>query len=265
MRAGLYKDAEEFIEFCSEFDEYRDYNWINTSRLIWDAEKIGRFDLAKTIKLTVEQNNTEIKSEPSFNINSGHILLMEGSLYDAFDYYNRAIDIIVNASQNKEGAQKFVIEILKNDMDILRWLEVGNISFIDEVYQNYKIKKRDFKTSKADSLCTQEFVNTVVGTWAMQDSSIVMCYYSNTPLCQYKFYAKNASGELDEVFRSMSNIRCTKRDGHMYLEEFNPEKENGAIITGEVIEYDDRTLSIKIIDNGNHDDIGVIREYHRIE
>lgn len=264
MRAGLYDYAEEYIESCAVSEKYFNFNWISTADLIWNAEKIGRFDLAKELKEIVDGNNKLISNHTPYLINSGHILLMEGLDNDAFDCYDKAIQSFVDESSDKTEARKLIIANLNNDMEIFRWLDVGDNSQIQKVYDKYALSKKDFLTSPADSAVTKEFVTDVEGGWMLADSSIVMYYYSKSPLCQYMLMSKDDDGNFEEIGRGMTNIRCTKQDGHFYIEEFNPETPIDAISIGEIVEHDKETLSIKIIDNGNASDKGMIGVYHRI-
>ena len=264
MRAGLYDYAEKYLELCAASGEYRDYNWISTANLIWDAEKVGRFDLAKEIKEIVDETNVPIQNEPSYLMNSGHIQLMEGATDDAFDSYDRAVKSYIDARLDKAEARKFIIGNLKNDMEIFRWLNVGNNTQIQKVYDKYALSKRDFLTSLADSTATSEFVTDVEGGWVLADTSIIIYYHSQSPLCKYRFMSKDGDGNFEEIFRCMTNIRCTKQDGHFYIEEFYPEAPIDAISLEEIIKHDEETLSIKIIDNGNASDKGTVRTYHRI-
>ena len=264
MRAGLYDYAEKYLELCAASGEYRDYNWISTANLIWDAEKVGRFDLAKEIKEIVDENNVPIQNEPSYLINSGHILLMEESTNEAFDSYDKAIQSYIDASTDTTAAKKFIIGNLNNDMETFRWLNVGNNTQIQKVYDKYALSKRVFLTSLADSTATSEFVTDVEGGWVLADTSIIIYYHSQSPLCKYRFMSKDGDGNFEEIFRCMTNIRCTKQDGHFYIEEFYPEAPIDAISLEEIIKHDEETLSIKIIDNGNASDKGTVRTYHRI-
>lgn len=264
LRAGLYDEAEKYLESCASSGEYRDYNWISTANLIWAAEKVGRFDLAKELKEIVDQNNESMRNDLSYLINSGHILLMEGLTNDAFDSYDKAIQSYIDMSSDKAEARKFIIANLNNDMEIFRWLNVGDNSQMQKVYDRYALSKRDFHTSPADSTTTRELVTDVEGGWALADSSIVLHYYSKSPLCQYMLMSKDDDGDFEELSRGMTNVRCTKQDGHFYIEEFNPEASIDAISIGEIVEHDKETLSIKIIDNGDASDKGTVRIYHRI-
>lgn len=264
MRAGLYEEAEKYLEYCAASGEYRDFNWISTASLIWDSEKVGRFDLAKKIKEIVDKNNDLITKEPSYLMNNGHILLMEGAIDAAFDSYDTAIKSFIDASTDKAEARRLIVDNLNNDMEIFRWLDVGDKSQIQKVYDKYALQKREFITSLADSITTREFVTDVVGGWVLADTSIIMYYYSQSPLCQYMFMSKDSDGDFEEIRRCMTNVRCTKLDGHFYIEEFNPEAPIGAISLGEIVEKDEETLSIKIIDNGSASDKGTVRTYHRI-
>lgn len=189
---------------------------------------------------------------------------MEGLDNDAFDCYDKAIQSFVDESSDKTEARKLIIANLNNDMEIFRWLDVGDNSQIQKVYDKYALSKKDFLTSPADSAVTKEFVTDVEGGWMLADSSIVMYYYSKSPLCQYMLMSKDDDGNFEEIGRGMTNIRCTKQDGHFYIEEFNPETPIDAISIGEIVEHDKETLSIKIIDNGNASDKGMIGVYHRI-
>lgn len=266
MRAGLYDYAEAALELCSESNEYRDYNWLSTVNLIWYSEKIGRFDLAKQFSKTVLANKEEYAQDIAFNINCGHILLMDGDIKGAFDYYEQAVKLGIEQvpGSSEKDVREFVLQNIQNDMDVFHWLNVGQMEKINVVYKNFNLPKREFFTQQSDSLTTNKFVNEMEGDWALTDSSIVMHYYSKSPLCQYREFNRNNDGEMTETVRTMTNIRISQRDEKLYIEEYSPEKDQKSISCGEIVNKSADELSIKIIENGNDSDKGTIRAYHRV-
>ena len=153
------------------------------------------------------------------------------------------------------NAREIIINEIKNDMDIFRWLEVGNKDAIKAVRSKYDFKERDFLTSIADSTITKEFVSEFEGGWVRSDSLVVMYYYSESPLCQYIILDE----DKNEVNRMMTNIRFANTDGHLYIEEFNPE--HGTISSGEILKHTEDELHIRNIENSQPDDKGTVRIY----
>ena len=253
MRAGLYSSAEEYMEQCTQSNEYRDYNWITTADFIWDAEKIGRFDLAEAFYDITKNNKAEQLQLLSIQINYGHILLMKGDYEGAWRSYEEAI---CNPLWEQENAREIIVNEIKNDMDIFRWLEVGNKDAIKAVCSKYDFKERDFLTSIADSTITKEFVSELEGGWVRSDSLVVMYYYSASPLCQYIILDED---NLNEVNRMMTNIRFANSDGQIFIEEFN--SEHSTISSYEILKHTEDELHIRIIENGQPDDKGTVRIY----
>lgn len=266
MRAGLYDYVESYLEEIVSEGDYHDFKWLSTANFIWYAEKIGRFDIAKQLSAIVLDNKKEYSQDIAFNINYGHILLMEDGISEAFGYYQYAEKLCKEQfpDSSEKEVREFVMNNIQNDLEIFRWMEVGKKDNIDIVYNQYNIPKREFLTQLSDSSTTKDFVNDMEGDWALMDSSVVMHYYSQSPLCQYKFFCKNNDGELEELQRSMTNIRISQRGEKLYIEEYNQEKDIDSICCGEIVSKSTDELSILIINNGKDTDNGTIRVYHRI-
>lgn len=264
MRAGFYSSAESYMELCAQSNEYLDYHWITTANLIWDAEKTGRFDLAEAFYEITKNNKEEQLQQPSIQINYGHILLMKGDYEGAWRSYEQAMKAFSNDYPlwEQNNARNAIVNEVKKDMDIFRWLEVGNEDAIRTVSSKYNFDERDFLTSVADSTITKELVSELEGGWVLSDSTAVMYYYSASPLCQYMVFASDQDGNVEEVNRMMTNVRFTNTDGHIYIEEFNPEQ--GSISAGEILKHTEDELHIRIVENGYPDDKETVRIYTKI-
>lgn len=264
MRAGLYNSAGAYMELCAQSNEYLDYHWITTADLIWDAEKIGRFDLAEAF-YEITKNNRKIQlQQPAIQINYGHILLMKGDYERAWRSYEEAMENFMKEYPlwEQKNARNIIVNEIKKDMDIFRWFGVGNEDAIKAVRSKYNFDERDFFTSAADSTITKEFVSELEGGWVLSDSTAVMYYYSSSPLCHHMVYASDQQGNVDEVNRLMTNIRFTNMNGHIYIEEFNPKQ--GSISAGEILKHTEDELHIRIIANGDANDKGIVRIYTKI-
>lgn len=264
MRAGFYSSAESYMELCAQSNEYLDYHWITTANLIWDAEKIGRFDLAEAFYEITKNNREEQLQQPAIQINYGHILLMKGDYEGAWRSYEQAMKVFSKDYPlwEQKNARNAIANEVKKDMDIFRWLEVGNEDAIRTVRSKYNFDERDFLTSVADSTITKEVVSELEGGWVLSDSTAVVYFYSASPLCQYMVFATDQHGNVEEVNRMMTNVRFSDIDGHIYIEEFNPEQ--GSISASEVLKHTEDELHIRIIENGNPTDKETVRIYTKI-
>ena len=66
----------------------------------------------------------------------------------------------------------------------------------------------------------------------------------------------------EELGRALTNCRFSEVDGHVYWEEL--EQESNTVSSGELLFISDSLLSIKIIENGNTEDAGIVRNYHKV-
>lgn len=267
MRAGLYNRAESYIEQIAIFEKYHDYKWISTANLIWYAELCGRFDIAEKISEIVFENKPSQRDDVATAINMGHISLADGRYNDANDSYDRAVRLCYNLypDASKHDVYDFVIRNIQNDMDIFRWLEIMDANHTNWVYNRYNLPIKYLYTHKSDSVETTNFISEVEGKWILSDSSIVMHYFDRHPAtCQYIAYASDENGERKEVMRAMTQIRCARENGCLYLEEYDLNANQNSIIQGEIVELSNDLLSIRIVHNGNDNDKGTIRVYHRM-
>lgn len=258
-KAGLGDIAEFVLEKYVEGRRLNDLSWVTPTHLVWTAEKLGRFDLADSLYSIMRERNIDWTTNIADITNYGHILLMNGLVSDAIKYYAKASAIYI--SQNHQMKEADVRNIIKrtitNDFSTMRWLDVGNQAYIDEAAHKLGISIRPFYSSLADSTTTEQIHQELIGTWALSDSSIVVSIHPKTPICQYRFFKKG-----DEFYRTLTNCRFSERNGHTYWEELDQDAEY--ISSCEITSLSDNEFSVKIIENGNGQEKGIIRTFYRV-
>lgn len=258
-RAGRTSLSEFALEKYVESRRLNDVSWITPTHLVWTAEKLGRFDLADSLYSIMKEHNIVWTSNTADIVNYGHILLMNGDVSGAINYYQMAESTGISQSpQMKDVEVKNQIRrSLINDFSAFRWLNVGNQNHIDDAANKLGIKIRAFYTTVVDSSFTEKIHEKLIGTWALSDSSIVISIHPKIPICQYKIF-KDGS----EIYRGLTNSRFSRINAHVFWEELDQNTET--ISTGEIVSLSESELSVKIIDNGNVQDKGSVRKYHRV-
>lgn len=258
-RSGQSKLAEFALEKYVESRRLYDVSWITPTHLIWTAEKLGRFDLADSLYSIMRDQNIDCSLNTSDIVNYGHILLMKGKVLDALQLYSDAekTSIDQNPLMKETDVRNQIRRRLVNDFSTMCWLDVGNQDHINEATHKLGIIIRPFYTSIADSSTTELIHQKLIGTWALLDSSIVIKFHPKAPICQYKAF-KDGS----ELYRGLTNCRFSKINGHTFWEELNQETEN--ISSGEITSLSETEFSVKILENGNDQNKGIIRTYYRI-
>lgn len=258
-RAGLNDLAEFALEKYVEGRRLNDLSWVTPTRLVWTAEKLGRFDLADSLYTIMREYNIDWTTNPADISNYGHILLMNGQVSEAISYYTMANTIGI--SQNPQMEETLVRNQIKmsltNDFSTMRWLEVGNQDYIDEAAQRLGIVIRPFYTSIADSTTTELIHEKLIGMWALSDSSLVISIHPKVQICQYKAFMDG-----NEFNRGLTNCRFSMTNGQTFWEELNQETEY--ISSGEIISLSETEFSVKIVDNGNDADKGRVRTFYRV-
>lgn len=259
-KAGLTTDAEYALEEYVKDKRIseKDVSWIPHTHLIWTAEKLGRYDLADSIYSILCENDIDWSSGPGDLTNYGHIQLMKGDIDTAIGYYKKAIDVGVrtNPAFKEERLKLELKQMLANDFATLRWLGTGINAYIDEAEQELDLETRTFYTSVADSITTNDIHQQLIGEWALADSSIVLIFHPDVPLCQYRVHSQG-----QEINRMLTNCRFSRHDGHLYWEELN--SDSITISSCEITSLADSAFSVKIIENGNEIDRGTIRTYYK--
>lgn len=257
MKAGLFSSAESALEQYVDSGRTSDLKWVTPTTMIWTAEELGRFDLADKIYNAMEEEN--VSWNASDVVNFGHILLMRGDIDGAINKYQEAKDLIAvqNPEMEESAIERVIEDNLNRDFSIFRWLSVGNQSYVDDVSRRLGIHIRDYFTTVADSGTTEKIHDKLKGDWALEDSSIVISIHQEVPICQCKFFSDN-----NEIYRALTYCRFSKYNGHVYWEEWDQDTET--IYTGEIVALSERKLTIRIIENGDDDSKGMIREYYRV-
>lgn len=258
-RAGQTYLAEFALEKYVESRRLNDVNWITPTYLIWTSEKLGRFDLADSLYIIMKEQNIDWTSNTADIVNYGHISLMNGNVSDAINYYKIAesTGISLNPLMKDSEIKNQIRRNLINDFSTFRWLDVGNQAYIDEAANKLGIKLRSFYTTVADSTTTDVIHQKLIGCWALSDSSIVISIHPKVPTCQYKFFSDGK-----EKYRAHTNCRFSNINGHTFWEELDQDTET--ISTGEITSLSESEFSVKIIDNGNAQEKGCVRTYHRV-
>lgn len=258
-KAGLDDLAEFTLEKYVEGRRLNDLSWVTPTQLVWTAEKLGRFDLADSLYSIMKEHNINWTSNTADIVNYGHILLMNGKVSDAINYYKMAetTGIIQSPLMKEIEVKNQIRRSVINDFAAFRWLDVGNQDYVDDAANKLGIIIRPFYTSIADSSTTELIHKKLIGTWALSDSSIVINIHPKVPICQYKFF-----NEGNEFYRGLTNCRFSKINGHNYWEELN--QEGDKISSSEITSLSDNEFFVKIINNGNDDDKGRVRIYYRV-
>ena len=257
---GMSFQTEHMLENLIQ-DKYlleRNRDLISPTTLIWTAELLGRFDLADSIYAQMQKQN--IAWNMSDYINYGHMQLKKGCLDSARDYYNSAVEYILqqNSLYKRDIFEPRIKSYFINDLYALQWLNVVKKEYIDTILTTMNIPIRNYYTSASDSTTTRKFLKKLSGEWALQDSSIVMKFDSTIPYIQYTFFNNKT-----EKGRAITNYRISRRKNKdIYIEEF--EKANSFISIGKILTISDKQLTIQIIDNGNKKDENTTRIYHKI-
>lgn len=257
---GQYDTASEFLEHRIEDVWACSLGNNNVLKLIWIAEKAGRFELANKIYDIIEDNGIDWMNQGSaYLVNYGHLYLMKGDYMTAKKYYDYASEW---EQQNKPLLKSQIVKSqiensIKNDFQIFDWLDI-NTHIVEKARQERNYPQREFYTHISDTLQTRKYQETVSGTWILSDSSLVIRYSENLPICQYYKYDKDGNES-----RSMTSYRSSYKNGNTYLEELDDETD--IILTEEIVFIDEKTLKIRIIESGTDVDEGKIRTYTRVE
>lgn len=268
MKAGVFDITELYLEsYLKEEDSVDSPKYISTSYasthdLIWIAEKLGRFDLAQQLYTLLNEYGEDIDDNIALLMNYGHVLLMNGDIDESMRYYQKCQDVGITADwpQNEIKRQHQSIKtVIANDFALFSWLNVGNESLQHQAAERLGLSyRKDFLTSPSDSTFTETMHQQLVGTWALRDSSVVISINETLPFCVYKVFDNNKQ----EVLRLLTNCRFSNRDGHMYWEELNQDNDN--ISSGEITDINERSFSVRIIENGIKADINKIRTYFKV-
>lgn len=257
---GDYSEAARFLEAYVNSECFDELGEKNTGNLIWVAECAGRFDLAERLYKIIEDNGVDWRNQSgSYWVNYGHIHLMNGDYKTAAKCYDYAPEIEKrnNTALKTKYVKDFMESNIKNDMLLFEWLGIGG-EIPKQVMARRGYPRRKFYTHISDTLQTRRFREAVAGSWILSDSTITMTYHETRPICNYSWYRNG-----EEVGRSLTSYRCSYRDGHSYIEEYD--SETGVISTGEIVHLDEKTLELLIIENGSADDNGTTRRYTKME
>jgi len=261
-KIGDMHSADYYLEKYIEAEFYDNLNWASPVNLSWIAEKCGRFDLAEILYGRIESNGIDWRTaDESFLVNYGHICLSKGEFQQAYIYYDSALEL--HKAKNPYIKTDIIKSNIENsilqDLNYFAWAEVLAPSILDKVFADRKYKKMNFYTSSSDVSETEKYKSHVAGQWLLTDSTIIMTYSDNHPICQYKGLAKDSQGNVVETGRNLTYYRVSSKTGTTYIEEFC--EQTGTISQGKVLLLTEDRLEIKIIENGIPEDKEKIRVY----
>lgn len=259
-RTGEMEEAEMYLEIYVEGEYYDDLTWISSAKLIWVAEKCGRFDLAEKLYEILEDNGVEWRvMDASFWVNYGHIYLSNGDYANAYASYDMALDIFksFNPAVKEIALIKQIDYSITQDLELFTWHKIIAEDILNRVCRERNYQRREFYTDVADTVATRNFKNLVAGQWVSTDSTLFMTYDADLPICQYRVL----NSEFNDINRYSTCYRTSQRGNITYLEEFCEQTNN--ISQEEVVLISDNRLELKIIENGKPEDKGKVRVFTR--
>lgn len=264
MRAGKYDLAELWLDDYVENDRCDAWGQLTTVNLIWEAEKLGRFDLAEKLYGIVEKDGFSWQEYAGAWVNRGHVeLFQSGDTEAAIADYRRAR--AVNSEQNfyvKEELLANPFDNVANDFAVFRWFGVGDDRLMDRVAEELSLQVREVCTSAADSLTTAGVYSRLEGAWMRADSAERLEFDPGVLLCRHRRYRMQPDGSSLENERVLADCRFARTDdGRLLWEELDQSTDRFAL--SEVAELTEELLRVRIIDNGNEKDVGRERTYYR--
>lgn len=240
---GKFDLVEALIEEYVSAERY-DYQAEN---LIWDAERIGRFDLAEKLYSIIEANNADLTNF-AYDINRGHIFLSNGDLEKALVLYNKALDVNPDAILN-----------IKNDLHILSRFQAVEESKLKTISNMLKVDYVPAYT-KPNEEYSAEIHDRLLGNWICEiDTSYVIQLEVVEDSKMYRTHLFDSSG--DELYRAISLVNCEETSVGILWDEYMPKTDeyNRCIITS----IEDDSFTLRILGNGNPEDSGTERIFTR--
>lgn len=243
---------------------------------VWNMIEYGYIKEAESHVKNLLQATSSASSKICSEVNYTHILLLSGEHQEALNNYK---DIL--QSLDKPNRYSYLLK----DFDTLNWIGYNQMKFdiISKVCYNIGYKPKRFNTYLEGHFACIRYENTLCSHrwhWRENRLHIILSFrkFNNVGNSIYYFveYERNLLGKLfdalpfgidesdtiQETGRAFCQYRLTKRDGRLFLEEYDPMSE--IISCGEIMRLNNKELHIKILDNGNPQQMGKIRKYKAI-
>lgn len=243
---------------------------------VWDMIEYGYIKEAGTHLEDLLRANHSVSNKICSEVNFTHQLLLSGNHQEAI---NRYIDIM--KSLNKYDRYSYLLK----DFDTLNWLGYNQLNnvLISRVCTNLGYKQRNFLTSIEGHLTCEKYNKILCSNrwhWREGRLHLILSFrtFNGMGNAVYYFveYEKNILGRIFNVLpygldetdsiqdsgKIFCQYRITKKEGRLFLEEYNPYTEN--ISCGEIIRLSNKELHVKILYNGNLQMTGRIRKFEAV-
>ncbi len=248
MLAGEYTLAELALEEYIDGGRYDNFGWLKTDDLIWCAEKLGRFDLAKKL-YDIVGSNIPNQVDPAYAINRGHIYWANGEKESALVCYKEALALNPQISVN-----------LAQDLHTFSYFDVMEDATLNEIANRMKVKFIPSFTN-VDTLTTSLIMEKLDGNWMWKSDidttmQIILSIENNRSFARYHVLSNNGN------YNNVSHIRFEKTTDGIIWDEYVPLTDGNSCGILEEINKD--TFVLRIVENGNPSDKGSRRTYVRI-
>jgi hypothetical protein len=242
---GLYDKCREMIELYKNAIENAHGNLL--ASMIWSAEKVGAFELAKNICLHLG----DVGNNGTLVINKAHSLLMTGEKEKALFLYRK----------DTSFHWKYEIE---RDFSIFRWLGFSD-NEISDVEKELNLNKIKVYTHPEDEK-NINLAKPFIGEWQCEENGFLINWEITEDkynLCFYVIQTKNTpADQWHDYDVAVARYRMKQMDDKTILEEYDSRK--NVLAVGEIKKINDNELHVKIIENGVPEMRGKVKIYHRI-
>lgn len=248
MLEGRYNLAEYALMEYVAAERVDEIGWLKTEDLIWDAERLGRFDLAEKIYSLLERDNADV-SNVAFTINRGHIHLSKNEIDSAVACYRKAADFHTNIAQ---------------DFHLF-----SRLSYFDDAKLQYVADKVKVPFIPAftinDSLTTARVYEKLQGDWLwhsdVDNKQFLISIDSTRSYVRNHIYVKKDT-TWNESYRTVSHIRFQESDEGIIWDEYDPITDGNSM--GILTEITDEYIVLRVVENGNPADKNTLRVYNRL-
>lgn len=253
MLEGDYNTAEYFIEYYVNSSRIDDFGWLNSKDLIWETEKLGRFDLTEKIYELCDSENIDMNDIASI-INKGHLYLFQGNIELAVEKYNEAMKLNPQAQYNIEQDFHVLDRFASIDVELLEQAaKRANVNFVPAF-------------STEDPITTSRIFEKLNGNWFWIDEKtnanhMTMSVDTTRNFVRYHSFEYQDT-TWQESYRFISHIRFNDTENGIIWDEYNPINDGNSY--GILEEITDSLFVVKIIQNGNPADTDTHRTYYKI-
>ena len=248
----------------------------NVISQVWHMIEFGFIKEAKTHIRDLLQAKQTVADKICSQVNYTHLLLLSGEHQEALNNYK---DILQTLNANARYSY------LLKDFDVLNWIGYNQLkcNVISSICAHIEYKQKAFNTSMESHLACKSYEEILCShRWHYRENRlhIILSFrvFNNVGNAIYYFveYERSVLGKLFDILpfgidessiiqktgRAFCQYRLTKKDGRVFIEEFNPVTE--VVSCGELIRITNKELHIMILDNGNPQLAGKIRKYKAI-